>query len=77
MPIYKTTITVTVFHEAYDQQAAETNMAHRELEEVASQIDSGDWIGQTEIGPTVRVPRSKLKSELLAIGNDGTFFEMG
>ena len=45
------------------------------LEEVACAINDGDCIGQVSHTSTKVVPADKVKAELQAIDNDGTFFD--
>jgi hypothetical protein len=44
------------------------------LEDIARQIDEGDWIGTVNMRAPIRVPPENVRPLLLSIGNDGTFF---
>lgn len=66
--IFKHIYTVVVLS---DSDALETDSLHI----LADSIDTGEDIGQFEHTSTEEVPAEQVKSELLAIGNDGTFFD--
>jgi len=67
MTIYKTIITVTVL--------SDTPLEFDSLVELGHEIDSGDSIGNVEVGPHMRILDKAVKDELLSLGNDGTFFD--
>ena len=48
---------------------------HTSAEKALSEIDDGCWIGCQIVGPVENIPDDKVRDELLAIGNDGTFFD--
>ena len=66
--IKQTTFTLTVLHRA-DEDPTDLN-----IESVLQEIDSGSMIGQVDLGRQEDVPQNELQDRLLAIGNDGTFF---
>lgn len=74
--IFKIEITTTVLVEADDRQEASERIANMSLSEIADEMDSGDMVGQDVRGDLVEVPRSEVEAELIAVGNDGTFFLM-
>jgi hypothetical protein len=45
------------------------------LSQIDEEMSTGSWIGMTSQTSVEDVPPAKLRDELLAIGNDGTFFE--
>lgn len=47
-----------------------------DLNVLADSIDTGEDIGQFEHTSTEEVSAEQVKQELLAIGNDGTFFDL-
>lgn len=65
--IYKHVYTVVVLSESDDTVG--------DLDVLANSIDTGEDIGQFEHTSTEEVPAEQVKQELLAIGNDGTFFD--
>lgn len=67
----KTIIQITILHpDDYDP-------AGGPLDEVLSDMDDGPIIGLSTIVSTDSVPPEALRDELLALGNDGAFFEEG
>lgn len=48
---------------------------HSRAERALREIDEGDWIGCEIVGSVENIPDDKVRDELLAIGNDGTFFD--
>lgn len=67
--ILKTTITLTVFHRK------DVDIPNMSWPNILYQIDQGESIGSTEIVSTEPVPEDKVNDELIAIGNDGSFFD--
>lgn len=68
MNIQKTVFTVTVLHEKG------APIGHMDLEDVLSEIDTGDMLGACGTPMTVDVPPEAVEDECRAVGNDGTFF---
>ncbi len=66
--IVKTTFLVTVLHENT------TDVPNWSLESISSELDEGNIIGQVQHLGTLPVLPERLHDELLAVGNDGTFF---
>jgi hypothetical protein len=71
MNVQKKTITVTLL---IDDSVSDSDMIAYSLEEIAREIDSGDWLGKWEVTSSVPVPDDQVQMECEAIGNDGTFF---
>lgn len=67
--IAKTVLTITVLHDAED------DVSSLPVEEIAQEMNNGFCVGTVEHVSTVVVPAAKITEELLACGNDGTFFE--
>jgi hypothetical protein len=67
--IYKTTFTVTVFSQ--DTPAVDLES----LSAIEYAITEGDCIGDLAVASVEEVPEDTLRDELVAIGNDGTFFD--
>lgn len=67
--IRKAIITVTVLYD----DAISGPPGHLELSTLAEALDD-DMIGQVEDTSDEPVPADRVEQELLAIGNDGTFF---
>lgn len=69
MAIKKTVFQVVVLHEdEYDVESWD-------ISEVIPEMQSGAIIGQSSVISSSTVDESVVVSELVAIGNDGTFFE--
>ena len=68
-PIYKHTFTVVVLTEDFTYDP--------DIETLAYDITEGDYIGEIINVKTIVVPADKVKDELVAIGNDGTYFDLG
>ena len=72
--IYKHTIQVTVLSN-YSNPASVFGKDWG-LADVAHEIDEGDAIGSTEVTKTEKIEGAvAIRKELLAIGNDGSFFD--
>ena len=71
--IYKHTIVVTVLssHESIE----DTFGSEWSLSDVHDAITSGDSIGSVHHQSTTKIDPSDIRSELLAIANDGSFFD--
>jgi hypothetical protein len=67
MTIYKTIITVTVL--------SDTPLEFDDLAELEHAISYGDCVGMHEVGTHQVVDPQCVSTELLALGNDGTFFD--
>lgn len=72
--IFKLEITTTVLIETQTAQEASTQLDNMSLSEIADEMDSGDLVGNDIRGDVVEVPKNEIEGELLAVGNDGTFF---
>lgn len=66
MAVYKTVIVVTVLSDV---------PLEGDLADIAREIDTGDSIGHVEMGSHQLVQYYDVKPMLLAMGNDGTFFD--
>ncbi|MBD2746027.1 hypothetical protein IC232_04860 [Microvirga sp. BT688] len=69
--IVKIVYQVVAFMPAADAHWAQHSNAEKALRE----IDEGDWIGCEIVGSVERIPDDKIRDELIAIGNDRTFFD--
>lgn len=69
MTISKTIITITVLHDSVD------DLDFIELGQIIDAMNEGDMIGMSKITSTEHVAPEKVRDELLAVGNDGTFFD--
>lgn len=67
--IQKTVIEVTIFHRKSDA------IHDWNLEQIIGEMNEGCFVGGYEMLPSTDVPAEKVREELLAIGNDGKFFE--
>lgn len=74
MAIYKMHIALTVMLEADSEAEACSLITNSTLDAVAYAIDEGEWIGMSKLEESEEVTPGNLHDELLAIGNDGTFF---
>lgn len=66
--IVKTIIQVTVLHE----EGTDPNLM--DLEDLAHEIDQGDWLGSTSMVSSEVLPDDCVVAECQALGNDGSFF---
>jgi hypothetical protein len=74
MPRYsKAVITVTVLAEE-SPKALEALVQSMDLATILEEMDTGAMIGTYETTSVAEVPPEKIHEELLAVGNDGTFF---
>jgi hypothetical protein len=56
--------------------AADAHWAqHSNAEKALSEINGGSWIGCESVGSVENIPDDQVRDELLAIGNDGAFFD--
>lgn len=69
--IRKTTFTVTVLH------SADLPVDKMSADEILAEMDNGECIGSIGRKVTMALGPNAVKNELLAIGNDGTFFDVG
>jgi hypothetical protein len=67
--IVKTTITITVLHRG------DNPMTDHDIEEVLYEMREGEAVGWETDRVTEPVPADQVSDELLALGNDGTFFD--
>lgn len=72
--VYKHVITVTVLSE-HDDLVYDTGKAGWDLKDIQEVIDNGGAIGDFDCVSSDEVPADKLESELLSVGNDGTYFD--
>lgn len=66
--IVKTTITITVLHRA-------GGLDNMEIADVLYEMEQGEAVGWETGRTTEAVPTDKVQDELMALGNDGTFFD--
>jgi hypothetical protein len=76
MPVHKATITVTVFLSEPDLDAACERLRESSLKDIAYEMDEGDMVGAYQVVKVEQVTPDRVKAELEAVGNDGTFFEL-
>ena len=67
--IVKTTITITVMHRG------DHPLTDHDIEEVLYEMREGDAVGWETDRVTEPVPAERVCHELVALGNDGTFFD--
>lgn len=67
---------MVVLLEADSIREAVTAVGSMDLADLAHEIDGGEWIGHTRITASETVAPEAVQTELLAIGNDGSFFEI-
>lgn len=75
LPVFRTAILITVLHEARDLDTARAEITSMRVHDILSEMDDGSFIGATRWEATREIPPAEVRTELLAIGNDGTFFE--
>jgi len=77
--VYKVVLRLPLLARAKSADELRRTLSNMTIEQVIAEIDEGiDMIGGTRsIESIEHVPRSEVESELLAVGNDGTFFEDG
>jgi hypothetical protein len=73
MRIQKTKITVTVLHDADVVQTPPEY--YDDLGDLQYKMSEGGFIGSIEVDSVEDVDPANLEQELIAIGNDGTFFK--
>ena len=74
MAIFKMHIALTVLLEADNEVEACSLITNSTLADIAHATDEGEWIGMSKLEESEEVTPGNLHGELLAIGNDGTFF---
>ena len=75
MPVFKATVQVTVLMEAESLQEAERELERLDLEDLYHEMDDGAYVGTFGVQTVAPVPPQAVHAELLAVGNDGTFFQ--
>lgn len=69
----KVTVSMEVFLPAEDLP----DFQAMDLDRILYEVDEGSWIaGSPKKGEPVAIPQDKLRGELEAIGNDGSFFDI-
>lgn len=71
--IYKATFTITVLVEAENAGEAWQSFL-QDPHTILEEMDSGVMIGSCTAPEVSEVPADKVREELLALGNDGSFF---
>lgn len=74
MPINKIVLRVTVLAQDDTLEQSVNSIGDMSLESLARSMSEGDLIGTYSIQSSETVEPEKVVDELLAIGNDGTFF---
>lgn len=78
MPVFKVTIVITAFGEFDNLADAEQYLGNIEnLDEILSRSEDGDMIDGASVINVHHVQPDDVAAELIAIGNDGTFFDLG
>lgn len=75
MPIFKMTVAHTIYGQFDDADEAIRHFRSADLGALLEECDDGDLICGTHRGAIDEIPAEKVQDELLAIGNDGSFFE--
>lgn len=75
MPVFKTTITVTVLSDWDSLARAQAHFERTDLAEIVEDLADGIMLGNTHVGGTVEIAEQDLKAEQIALGNDGSFFD--
>ena len=73
---FKVEITTTVLFSADSTSEANNRISNMSLIEIAEEMDSGDMIGKDIFADVVEIPRNEIESEEVAVGGDGTFFNV-
>lgn len=75
--IYKVTIELPLLARANSAEELRRQLANMTIEDVIHEVNEGaDMIGGNRaIKEIEHVPAEEVENELLAVGNDGTFFE--
>lgn len=73
--ISKIVLRVTLLAQDDSLDESVTSVDSMSLESLARAMDEGDLIGTYSIESSEEVPDDKVRDELLAVGNDGTFFD--
>ena len=73
---FKMEITTTVLFGADSIAEANGRIANMSLMEIAEEMESGDMIGKDVCGDVVEIPRDEVESEEIAVGGDGSFFNV-
>ena len=69
MAIRKTTILLTVLHDEVE------DIESWSFDQIAGEMNEGCLVGAAEVVTSEEVAPQSVESELLRLGNDGTFFE--
>ncbi|WP_448205333.1 hypothetical protein [Azospirillum sp. sgz302134] len=67
--IAKTILTVTILHPVDESPEG------KPLDAIGRELDDGGWIGQIASASVTAVSDDRVRDELIALGNDGTFFD--
>lgn len=69
VPLHKTTVTVTVYSREPIPDA-------RDIADILREMDDGEYIGGSKITDRNEIAYEDARAELIAIGNDGSFFDL-
>jgi hypothetical protein len=75
MPVHKVTLTITVLAHADSQDHVLNAYSNMSLSQIEEAIEFGEDVGMVELTSVETVPDDEIKDELIALGNDGTFFD--
>ena len=73
--VFKAKVEITVFMIADSEADAREQFQGLTLAEIAEEAENGAWIAAHGVTSIERVPAREVEGELLAIGNDGHFFD--
>ncbi|MCW3782992.1 hypothetical protein [Defluviimonas salinarum] len=73
-PVLKATIRVTVLAQETDPVAFGDALSSMSLEDIGREIDVGLWIGESQVIALQALPEDRVVPELVAMHNDGEFF---
>jgi len=75
MPVHKVTLTITVMAIADSQDDLLNAYSNMSLSQIEEAFSVGEDVGKVELIGVETVPDDEIKDELIALGNDGTFFD--
>jgi hypothetical protein len=75
MTVFQGHIIINVMGDDTSRETFDTFLGNADPASILQQMDDGDLIGSTHAIPCHEVPAGDLHARLLAIGNDGRFFD--
>jgi len=73
--VHKVEVRVVVLAEADTAQQAAREVEALSLSQLGRELEDGAYVGSVAVASATTVPPDRVPAELLAVGNDGTFFE--